>query len=61
MLRNSYVTNFKMIDYIKVWCVFPMAVVSLYCPRKEFGPNDYEEHAPHFMNFITLCPNYVIA
>ena len=35
------------IRIIKVGCVFPVAVVSV-LPHAEFGPNDYQEDAPHF-------------
>ena len=39
----------KLLQDIKVGCVFPMVVVSI-LPHAEFGQNDHREDAPHFSN-----------
>ena len=46
--------NFELILTSKVGCVFPLIIIPI-LPQAEFGPNDHQEDAPHFINISCIC------
>ena len=54
ILRNAF-KNYRLKLKIKVGCIYPMVVVSI-LPHAEFGPNEHQEEAHHFifLKFVML-------